>query len=540
MRTCRNVMAMGSSCLLALVGHVRPASAAVSCESLASLSLPDTTITMAQPVAAGEFMPPAGRGRGAAAPTEVAGSRAEGAAPVGAAAAGRGGAGGRANFRDMPAFCRVAATLTPSSDSDIRLEVWLPVTGWNGKFEASSSAGWAGSINYGAMRDALKRGYAVSSNDSGHTGGSGVFALGHPEKVVDFAWRAEHEMAVKAKAMIGAFYGNRPRYWYWEGCSTAGRMALTEAQRFPGDFNGIVAGAPANFTSHQIVQQVWIGQAAHKSDASLIPPSKFPMIHKAVIDACDALDGVKDGVLEDPRRCTFDPMVLECKGEDGPTCLTAPQVETARKIYSGAANPRTGQNIFPGLEKGSELGWAQLAGRQPQAFSREMFQNVVFKDANWDYNTLGFDRDVVTAEKSYNGVLDAVDPNLQPFFGRGGKLIQYHGWSDPALAPQSSINYYNSVVKAMGGAKKTQESYRLFMVPGMAHCTGGEGTSTFDMLAALEQWVERGNAPPQISASRMADGAIDRTRPLCPFPQVAAYKGRGSTDEAANFECKAP
>jgi feruloyl esterase len=264
------------------------------------------------------------------------------------------------------------------------------------------------------------------------------------------------------------------------------------------------------------------------------------MIHNAVLGACDALDGVKDGVLEDPRRCAFDPKVLECHGDDGPACLTAAQVETALKIYGGATNARTRQLIFPGLAKGSELGWAQLAGVQPQAFSREMFQNVVFKDANWDYKTLGFDGDVVTAEKAYNGVLDAVDSNLQPFFSRGGKLIQYHGWSDPAIAPENSINYYNSVLKVMSGAKTVGDSYRLFMVPGMAHCTGGEGTSTFDMLSALEQWVEQDRAPVQIAASRVVNGAVNRTRPLCPFPQSATYKGLGSIDEAANFECKAP
>jgi feruloyl esterase len=493
------------------------ASDAVSCESLSSLTLPNAKITTAQAVEAGAFMPPA---------------------PAGAT--GRGGAGGRANFTDLPAFCRVAATLTPSSDSDIRMEIWLPATGWNGKFEATSAGGWVCSINYGAMRDALKRGYAVSSNDSGHAGGNGTFALEHPEKVVDFAWRAEHEMAVHAKAIIARLYGTGPKYSYWDGCSTAGRMALTEAQRFPGDFNGIIAGAPANFTSHQIVQQVSVGQAVHKSEASLIPPGKFPLIHEAAVAACDGLDGVKDGVLEDPRRCTFDVKKLECQGADGPACLTAPQIETVRAIYGGAVTPGTRQVIFPGLAKGSELGWGQIAGIQPHAFSREMFQNVVFKDANWDYRSLDFDRDVATAEKAYGGVLDAVDANLQPFFSRGGKLIQYHGWSDPSIAPENSINYYNSVLKAAGGAGSVDSSYRLFMVPGMAHCTGGEGTSTFDMLGALEQWVEQGQAPQQISASRIVNGAVTRTRPLCPFPQVAAYRGRGSVDDAVNFVCQAP
>jgi feruloyl esterase len=480
---------------------------AAPCDSLASLSLPHATISVAQTVAAGEFAPPAGRGRG--------------------------------NFGELPAFCRVAATLTPSSDSEIKMEVWLPISDWNGKFEASSAAGWAGAINYGAMREAMKRGYAVASNDSGHTGGSGAFALGHPEKVVDFAWRAEHEMTLHAKALIARFYGSGPRYSYWEGCSTAGRMALTEAQRFPSDFDGIVAGAPANFTSHQIVQQALVAQASHKSDTSLIPPSKFATIHRAVLDACDALDGVKDGLVSDPQQCTFDPKVLQCAGEDGPACLTAEQVDTARAIYRGATTGANGHAIFPGLSRGSELGWATLAGQQPQAFSREMWQNIVVKDTNWDYKTMNIESDVAAAEKAYGGTLDALNADLRPFFGRGGKLIQYHGWSDPAIAPQNSVNYYESVVKKVG-TKAVADSYRLFMVPGMAHCGGGEGTSTFDMLTPLEQWVEQRKAPAQISASRTVNGAINRTRALCPFPQIARYTGTGSIDDAMNFECKVP
>jgi feruloyl esterase len=506
----RLIRVSGGAALVALLVSAPQAAAAATCDSLRALTLPQTTVTLAENVSAGTFTPPAtGRGRG------------------GAPAA-----------YDLPAFCRVAATLAPSSDSSIKIEVWMPAAGWNGKFEAIGGQGWAGTIGYAGMRDALKRGYAVSATDSGHTGGSGTFALEHPEQLVDFAYRAAHEMTVKAKAIIGAFYGNAPRFSYWDGCSTGGRMALTEAQRFPGDFDGIIAGAPANFSSRQAAQMMSVALAVHASEASYIPPAKYAVMHTAVLDACDARDGVKDGVLEDPSRCDFDPKVLECKGEDAAACLTAPQVAAARNIYAPIVNPRTKKPIFPGLAPGSELAWGTVAGPQPLAFPREIYQFIVFRDPTWDYKTLDLDRDVARAEQAYGGMMDAVNPDLTAFFRRGGKLLQYHGWNDQAVAPANSINYYNSVVAKSGGAASVQRSYRLFMVPGMTHCTGGEGTSTFDALAALERWVEAGEAPARIPASRVVQGVVNRTRPLCPYPQVAVYNGTGSIDEAANFACK--
>ncbi len=454
---------------------------------------------MAQPVAAGDFSPPPG-----------------------------------AALKSLPAFCRVAATLAPSKDSEIKIEVWLPASGWNGKFQAIGNGGWSGAIGYAALARALVQGYATASTDTGHSGGSGSFALGYPEKLIDFAYRAVHEMTVRSKAIVSAYYGNGPKFSYWNGCSSGGKQGLKEAQRFPADFDGIIAGAPANYWTHLVAGSLWIAQAVHKDEASYIPASKYPLIHKAVLEASDAMDGVKDGVIEDPTRCRFDPKVLECKGSDSSMCLTPPQVEAVRKIYGPARNPRTGQEIFPGLEPGSELGWGGLAGPQAFPIASDHFKYVVFKDPNWDWRTINFDTDVALADKIDDGMLNAMDPDLKAFIGHGGKLLMYHGWNDQLISPQNSINYYRSVAETLRG------SVRLFMVPGMNHCAGGDGTSTFDAVGALEQWVEQKHAPEQILASHMTNGTpgiVDRTRPLCPYPQVAQYKGSGSTDDAANFVC---
>jgi len=495
----RIVRAACCAMVLAIAGQVRTFTAGRSCEELASLALPTTTISLAQSVAAGGFE----------------------------------------TIKNLPAFCRVAATLTPTSDSEIKVEVWLPASGWNGKLQAVGNGGWAGSISYPAMGEALRRGYATSSTDTGHSGGNARFALGHPEKLIDYAWRSEHEMTVNAKAIIAAFYGNAPRLSYWNGCSAGGKQALKEAQKFPQDFDGIIAGAPASDWTGRASASLRVAQAVHKDEASDIPAAKYPLIHAAVLDACDAHDGVKDGVIENPRRCTFNPKTLECRGEDNSSaCLTKAQVETVRTIYASAKNPKSGREIT-GLEPGSELGWATWGGAQPLAISADHFKYVVFADPNWDHRTFDFERDVVRAEQIDAGVVNALDPNLKPFFDRGGKLLQYHGWSDPQISPGNSVQYYERVAESLGGEKKIQSSYRLFMVPGMGHCGGGEGPNSFDMVSALEQWVEHGKAPDSIVASRVRDGKVERTRPLCPYPQVATYRGTGSTDQAASFVCKA-
>jgi feruloyl esterase len=477
-----------------------------SCETLASRALPNTTITSAQAMPSGTFTPP-------------------GASPA---------AKPNAALRDLPAFCRVAATLKPWADSDIRIEVWLPAGSWNGKFQAVGNGGWAGSINYASMAEALKRGYATSSTDGGHAGGGGPW-MQSPEKLIDFGYRAVHEMALRGKELASAYYGSAPRLSYFNGCSGGGRQGLMEAERFPDDFDGIVAGAPAVNTTGRAAFAMWIAQAMHEDEAAYIPPAKYAAIHDAVLNACDAADGVKDGVLENPKQCRFDPKVLQCTSGDSPACLTAPQVESARKTYAQLLNPRTQEEISPGLLPGSELGWATYGSSQPFALGLQMYQHMVFKDPKWDYRTLDFDRDVALTRKIENGVIDVTDGKLEAFFKRRGKIIHYHGWSDPQITPLSSVKYYERVRAAAGAA--VNDSYRLFMVPGMAHCGGGDGTSTFDMVAALEEWVEKGKAPDQIPASRTRNGAIDRTRPLCPYPQVAKYTGTGSTEEARNFVC---
>lgn len=491
--------------LFVIGAFLPPAGAAVSCESLGSLRLPAATITSAESVA-GEFTPPGGQ-------------------PI----------------RNLPALCRIALTLAPSKDSDIKVEVWLPATGWNQKLQSVGNGGWSGAINYGGMSAAVRRGYASASTDTGHSGGSAEFAFGHPEKLVDFGYRSEHEMTVKAKALIAAFYGNGPKLSYWNGCSSGGKQGLKEAQKYPDDYDGIIAGAPANNWVALLSSDMMSSVAMLKNPESRISPAKLAALHKAAVEVCDSPDGLKDGLIGDPARCRFDPAVLLCKGPDNETCLTAAQVAAAKTVYGPFESPRTHKEIYPGLEPGSEPGWGAFAGNEPFPISNDYFQYVVHKDPKWDFRTFDVDQDVALAEKQdHDNVLKAVDPNLKKFVSRGGKLILYHGWSDNLIAPLNSVNYFNSVVSNLGSPEKTEASIRLFMAPGMGHCAGGDGPNTFDMVAPLEEWVEQGKPPERVIASHRSGGQVDRTRPLCPYPQAAKYKGSGSIDDAANFVCARP
>jgi len=494
---------MKSLLLIALTVLIPRPALAAPCESLTSLSNHERTVTMAQTVAPGEFRPPAGRA-GAANATNP--------------------------FEKLPAFCRVAATLKPTPRSDIKMEVWLPAGGWNGTLEVVGNGAFAGTVSYPAMATALAAGYAAASTDTGHTGPSSNTFV-NQDVLVDFAHRAIHETTAAAKAVVDAFYGSAPKFSYFNGCSTGGRQALTAAQRYPEDFNGIVAGAPASFGSKQTFGQIWIYQATATPEAALTR-EKQQALHTAVLNACDANDGVKDGVLENPLTCTFDPQAIACKAGDSSSCLTAPQVEAVRRIYAGASNSHTGEFIFPGFERGSEALWTPT----PVGYAVDYFKYIVFNDPNWDPKRLNFDGDIARAAKAANvKIFDATDPDLDTFTGRGGKLLMYQGWAEPGIPPRNVVTYYGQVEKKTKNAK---DSVRLFMVPGMGHCGGGDGTSTFDMVAALDQWMTTGKAPASIPASRVRNGVADRTRPLCPWPQVATYKGSGSIDDAANFVCR--
>ena len=495
---------------------VTPLLAQQPCENLAKLSLPNTTITMAAPILAGAFAIPGGRGAAASA--------------------------------NVPAFCRVAGVIAP----EVKFELWLPAQ-WNRKFMEVGNGGLAGTINYTAMLDPLRRGYASSSTDTGHTADNdGHWALGHMQRVFDFAHRAVHVTAQTDKAIIKAFYGAAAEHSYFSGCSQGGQEALTEAQRYPEDFDGIIAGDPANYWTHLYLGgHLWITQLMQ---SGYIPATKTQLIGDAVYKACDAADGIKDGILNDPRRCHFDPSVLQCKAGDAPDCLTPAQVDSVKKIYQGA-RLSTGEPIFPGILPGGEAGpggWTTwITGSDPGRGSHTtlgmpFLQNVGFEDPNWDYRSFrwnrenGFDSDVDFIDKKLGPIFNNMNPDLTAFRAHGGKLIQYHGFADPDISPLNSINYYESAAKFNGGSDNTKGFYRLFMVPGMYHCNGGPGPNTFDTVKALEDWVERGTAPEQIVASHSTNGSVDRTRPLCPYPQEAQWKGSGSTDQAVNFVCALP
>jgi feruloyl esterase len=437
----------------------------------------------------------------------------------------------------LPPFCRVTVQLRPSADSDIGVEIWLPISGWNGKFLAVGSGGWGGSIAYEDMAEALRRGYATSATDDGHTGRGASFIAGHPEKFVDFAYRAEHGMILEAKRLIKGFYGRDARYSYWNGCSGGGREGLLQAYRYPDEFDGIIAGDPADLRRN--AWALWLAVQTFKDPAAVIPPEKYPAIHRAVLDACDANDGLKDGLIDDPPSCRVDFKTLECKGADGPDCLTPRQVQTAQTITNPAATA-AGQVLFPRLEPGTELRWNRLAGGpHPADMFIDQFRYVVYQDPDWDWRNFDLERDSAKADAADKDI-DALDPHLAAFAKHGGKLLIYHGWADQQVAPGASVEFYNSVLELSAGSVPSSKWIRLFMAPGMAHCTGGEGPDTFDKISLIERWVEKGEAPARIIAAHSTAGNVDRTRPLCPYPQVARYSGAGSIDEASNFTCRAP
>jgi len=482
-----------------------------ACAGLKQARLPGVTITATDSVNAGGFVPPA--------------------APNAAAAA---------RFAALPAFCRVQATLTPTPDSDIRMELWLPASGWNGRFEAVGGRALGGIIVYPAMADAVASGYATASTDTGHVGAGGAFGLGHPEKVVDHGHRAVHEMTVAAKQLIAAFYTRPAQRAYFNGCSLGGRQGLAEAQRYPLDYDGVVAGDIANDITGLYAARLTQHQYAHRSAQSVLDEAALRTLNAGAVRACDAADGVTDGVIERPQQCHFDPTTLSC-GAPGASasCLTPEQVDTARFIYKPITRPDTRALVSNGLMPGSEAGWGAILGAEPERNSVEVYRYLVFKDPQWDWRAFNLTAALNAAPASQLHEIDATNPDLTAFFGHGGKLLLTHGWADPQTPPLNGIGYYTRT-KDTVGTPTVDASLRLFMVPGMGHCEGGVGTDTFDAMAPLSQWVERGVAPDRFDAKRVVNGAVVRTRPLCAYPTVARWNGTGDSNAAANFSCVAP
>jgi len=474
--------------------------AAPVCEQLSSLAIPNATVTLARSYPAGEFT----SGRTFA----------------------------------VPAFCRVAVTATPTPDSDIKVEVWLPdAEKWNGKLLGTDNGGFSGAINYAALANAITKGYAAVGTDTGHSGDQMDFGVGHPEKIVDWAYRSIHEMTVIAKSVVERGTGRPASRSYFSGCSTGGQQALSEAQRYPADYDGIVAGDPGNNRINLIYGFLWSWLATHgPGGAPILPSAKLPAMARAAVAACDKNDGLEDGLIGDPRSCRFDPAVLTCAGAESDACLTPAQIEAAKKVYAGARNARTGEQLYPGWAPGSEAGWGSYITNPKEPVRIGLFRGWVFSNPSWDPRAFDWDKDVATVNAAFPQ-LNAMATDLGAFKARGGKLIMYTGLADPVSVPFDTINYYESVAAAMGGMPATQTFFRFFAAPGMAHCGGGTGPNTFDALAALDAWVEKGTAPDSIPASHATEGRVDRTRPLCAYPAVARYNGTGSIDEAANFTC---
>ena len=513
------------SALLTSIAFMAAPAAADSCSDLASLALPNTTITTAQSIASGRFIPP----------------------------------GSSTAIINLPAFCRVAAFVTPTSDSHIDFEVWIPKSIWNGKYAQEGCGGWCVSIPYGAMADPLRRGYAVAATDDG-TGAlsptDASWANGHPEKVNDWAYRAVKVTHDDAEAIVAAFKSSGPRRSYFEGCSTGGRQALVEAQQYPQDFDGLIGGSPASIPPAIIVGFVWNFLALTETPDSSLTQSDLNILSSAVLTQCAGHDGglATDQFLNNPPACKFNPESLLCTGNTTSSCLSEAKVAAIKKIYSGPPN------IFPGYQvnEGTEavLWPAGFVGQQ--SFFENFFSEWVFANSGWTPTSTTINQDLSAANASTAGITNFTNPDLTAFQKRGGKLIQYVGWSDPLISALNDINYYTSVTDVIGDLGATEQFYRLFMVPGMGHCAGGPGANAFglglngpspsdpsdDMLSALAQWVEQEIAPDKIIATKYVNdnpaNGVAFQRPLCPYPQIAQYSGSGDATQANNWMCVEP
>jgi feruloyl esterase len=487
------------------------AAATPTCDGLKALSTPKVMVMAADVVPAGVFVPPAQPGPGRAAPAPTAP-----AAPP----------------EPIPQHCRVKLTLKPTSDSNIYSELWMPTDNWNGKLLVVGNGGFAGSIQgYGDMQVALRLGYAAAATDTGHNaadGPNGMFALGHPEKIVDFAYRALHLTTEESKRLIKDFYSRAPQFSYYKGCSTGGRQGIMAATRYPEDYDGIIAGALANrhIHMHTAGSARQIELARHPEMA--ISPEKAQLVSEAVMNKCDVLH---EGFLNNPNQCSFDFSTLLCKGAESNECLTPPQLKAVETFYGGVKN-RKGEVIFAGQVLGNPL---PPQRSNPDLTVSDTVRIWAFQNPNYDWKTFDLDRDMPIIDKKI-GFVDATDPDLRQFRAHGGKLLLYAGWADTGITPKNTVEYYQSVVKYIGNAQSSDFT-RLFMVPGMGHCRGGAGPDTFDTIGTLSKWRETGATPWSIPAVNKTSGL---SRPLCPYPQYAKFKGTGDLKDAANWTCTVP
>ncbi len=513
---------------LALFGAVlfTTPSLAADCAALAKHALDGAQVTSAEPVPAGPMTTPV--------PLSV---------PV---------------TLDLPPFCRVKGIAATS----IGFEVWLPVQGWNGRILSVGNAGFGGAQPISGLAEGLRKGYAVSGNDTGHQGAEPSW-MKDPAKVRLWGHAATHLVTAPTKALVAAYYGSPARQAYFEGCSTGGAQAMEEAEFYPEDYDGIVAGAPGMSYAHLMMSFLW-GLKAAEAPGGLIPPDKLKVLHAAVLAACDGDDGLKDGLISDPRTCRFDLASVICKpadkGASQADCLTPDQARTARLIYDGPRNSTTGASIYPGFAYGSEAdpsatnplayGWGAIQGPLARMFAIPLFRTMVFHDPAWDSRTFDWDKDVAEVDRRVGPDITALSPDLRRFKARGGKLLIYQGWGDQLNGQALPIEYRRTVIDFLAskgrGARAEHEVdgfLRVFMAPGMAHCMGGPGFTNFDALSAVQAWVESGDAPDLIVASRSLAAAPNpatggqSTRPICAYPKSARYTGSGSATDAASFKC---
>jgi hypothetical protein len=448
----------------------------------------------------------------------------------------------------LPGYCKISGSARPTSDSDIRFAVMIPEGGtWNGRYLQVGNGGFAGAIPEKDMFAALAQGYAVAGTDDGHQSASPIdasWALNHPEKQIDFGYRALKETTDAAKMIIRAYAGAAPKFSYFQGCSDGGREAMMEAQRYPKDFDGIVAGDPASHFTDTVAQAVWNFQATRVPE-SYLSPDTLKMVQAEAVKQC----GDEDGVIEDPLSCHFQIAKIRCKGGRTSSCLTGGQIATLHKLYTGVRNLHTGQQVLSGYSPGSEgeaAGWPRwISGTVPgdkqtlsYGFASNFFRYIVFADPSYDIGKLNFDSDIAMTEAKFGATFNSDDPDLSAFRKRGGKLIQYHGWTDPAIPTLASIKYYRLVQKKIG---PTGNFYRLFLAPGMLHCGGGPGPNVIETLPAITAWVEKSRPPEFLIATKYENDdpalPVKRTRPLCVFPAHAEWDGKGDKARLKSFRC---